>query len=88
MRSGYAGRRLAEDPDNPGRAKLRGLLSGRARRLPRRGAQQDDQTVLGLYDDDLVQVDGEWLFASRTLNLLGYSDVPSTYITVKREPVS
>jgi SnoaL-like domain len=42
--------------------------------------------VLGLYDDELVQVDGEWLFASRTLNLLAYSDVPSTYITVTREP--
>ena len=43
--------------------------------------------VLGLYDDELVQIDGEWLFASRTLNLLAYSDVPSTYITVNRNPV-
>ena len=42
--------------------------------------------VLGLYDDELVLADGEWLFASRTLNLLAYSDAPSTYITVKREP--
>jgi ketosteroid isomerase-like protein len=42
--------------------------------------------VLGLYDDELVRIDGEWLFASRTLNLLAYSDVPSTYITVKQDP--
>lgn len=42
--------------------------------------------VLGLYDDELALVDGEWLFASRTLNLLAYSDVPSTYITVQQVP--
>jgi ketosteroid isomerase-like protein len=40
--------------------------------------------VLGLYDDELIQNGGGWLFASRTLNLLAYSDVPSSYITVKQ----
>ena len=35
--------------------------------------------VFGLYDDVLVPVDGEWLFESRTLNLLAHSGVPSTY---------
>jgi ketosteroid isomerase-like protein len=44
--------------------------------------------VLGLYDDELIQNEGEWLFASRTLNLLAYSDVPSTYITMKQYQAS
>jgi ketosteroid isomerase-like protein len=36
--------------------------------------------VFGLYDDDVVKVDGQWLYASRTLNLLAYSEASSPYI--------
>jgi hypothetical protein len=35
--------------------------------------------VFGMYDDELVKVDGEWLYASRTFNLLAYSEVPLPY---------
>jgi hypothetical protein len=44
--------------------------------------------VLGLYDDELVRLGGKWLFASRTLSLLAYSDVPSAYVTVAGPPVA
>ena len=36
--------------------------------------------VFGMYDDELVEVDGEWLFASRTFNILAHTELASTYV--------
>jgi SnoaL-like domain len=36
--------------------------------------------VLGLYDDELVNVDGTWFFAARTLNLLAVDSSPTVYV--------
>jgi ketosteroid isomerase-like protein len=35
--------------------------------------------VLGLYDDELVNIDGSWYFARRTLNFLAVDSSPTVY---------
>jgi hypothetical protein len=36
--------------------------------------------VFGLYDDELVKIDGQWYFQSRTLNLLAADSSPTVYV--------
>ena len=42
----------------------------------------ETNTLYGYYDDEYVRVDGEWLFANRTLEALyrGKSDMTGTYL--------
>jgi hypothetical protein len=35
--------------------------------------------VFGLYDDELVNIDSQWYFLTRTLNLLGVDNSPTVY---------
>ena len=35
--------------------------------------------VLGLYDDELIHLDGRWVYARRELNMLAFTDEASTY---------
>jgi hypothetical protein len=35
--------------------------------------------VFGLYDDELIKIDGQWHFLNRTLNLLAVDNSPTVY---------
>jgi hypothetical protein len=41
--------------------------------------------VFGLYDDELVRIDGKWHFQNRTLNLLAVDNSPTLYETSPTE---
>lgn len=36
--------------------------------------------VFGLYDDELVKIDGRWYFQNRTLNLLAVDNSPTVFV--------